>query len=47
MKDLIRLARLAKGFSQEEMADMIGLSQSQFSRIENAEKMFQRKDSYT
>jgi len=38
MKDLIRIARLAKGFSQEEMADMIGLSQSQFSRIENAEK---------
>ncbi|WP_264535622.1 helix-turn-helix transcriptional regulator [Flavobacterium sp. N1736] len=31
-------ARLAKGFSQQELADLIGMSQSNYSRRENGRK---------
>ena len=32
--NLIRNARIVKGYSQEQMADLMGLSQSQYSRME-------------
>ena len=36
MKTRIRNARILKGYSQEQMADLLGLSQSQYSRIESS-----------
>jgi transcriptional regulator with XRE-family HTH domain len=36
MTSHIRNARILKGYSQEQMADLLGLSQSQYSRIESS-----------
>jgi transcriptional regulator with XRE-family HTH domain len=36
MTDYIRNARILKGYSQEQMAEFLGLSQSQYSRIESS-----------
>jgi transcriptional regulator with XRE-family HTH domain len=36
MDDLIRKARILKGYSQEEIGDMMGMSQSQYSKMETS-----------
>lgn len=43
-KQKLILARLSKGFSQEELADLIGMSQSNYSRRENGRKKISEKE---
>jgi len=38
--NLIREARLKKGFKQEVLADVLDISQSQYSKLENGEATF-------
>ncbi|MDR0810853.1 MAG: helix-turn-helix domain-containing protein [Paludibacter sp.] len=38
--NLIREARVKKGFKQDILADALGISQSQYSKLENGEAVF-------
>ena len=38
--DLIKEARLKKGFKQDNLADILEISQSQYSKLENGEATF-------
>ena len=38
--NLIREARVKKGYKQDVLADILGISQSQYSKLENGETAF-------